>query len=129
MDNRTPLHTDRAPQPIGPYSQAIRSGEFVFCSGQVGLNPATGSVVEGGVEAQARQALDNLSAVLGAAGLTFADVVKTTIFLADMGDFAAVNRVYAGYAGENPPARSTVAVSALPGGGRVEIEAIARSRS
>ena len=122
---RQAISTGGAPAAIGPYSQAIRSGDLVFCSGQIGLDPATGELVEG-VEAQAERALRNLAAVLDAAGLGFADVVKTTIFLADIGDFAAVNAVYAKFMPDPPPARSTVAVAALPKGGLVEIEAIAR---
>jgi 2-iminobutanoate/2-iminopropanoate deaminase len=101
----------------------------VFCSGQLGLDPATGDLVEGGVEAQAERALRNLQAVLDAAGATFGDVVKTTIFLVDIADFAAVNAVYARFMPDPPPARSTVGVAALPKGGRVEVEAIARRAS
>jgi 2-iminobutanoate/2-iminopropanoate deaminase len=123
---RIAISTAQAPAAIGPYSQAIRSDGFLFCSGQLGLDPATGDFVAGDVEAQAEQALRNLGAVLEAAGLTFGDVVKTTIFLADMGDFAAVNGVYGRFVTDPPPARSTVAVAALPKGGRVEIEATAR---
>jgi 2-iminobutanoate/2-iminopropanoate deaminase len=125
MSDAAAILTPHAPSPVGPYSQAIRSGAYVFCSGQVGLDPATGKIVAGGVEAEARRVLDNLAAVLGAAGLGLAAVVKTTIFLADMGDFAAVNAVYAERMGTPPPARSTIAVAALPLGARVEIEAIA----
>jgi 2-iminobutanoate/2-iminopropanoate deaminase len=115
-----------APAALGPYSQGIAVDGFVFCSGQIGLDPATGNLVEGGVEAQADRALRNLIAVLDAAGSTMADVVKTTIFLADIGDFAAVNAVYAKHMPDPPPARSTFAVGALPKGAAVEIEAIAR---
>ena len=121
---RQAVSTTAAPAAIGPYSQAIASGGFLMCSGQLGLDPATGELVEG-VEAQAERALKNLTAVLDAAGLGFADVLKTTIFLADMGDFAAVNAVYAAFMPDPPPARSTVQVAALPKGGLVEIEAIA----
>jgi 2-iminobutanoate/2-iminopropanoate deaminase len=124
--SRTAVATPLAPAAIGPYSQAVDVGCFVFCSGQLGLDPATGALVEGGVAAQAQQAMGNLRAVLDAAGLSFGDVVKTTIFLADMADFATVNEVYARYMPEPPPARSTVQVAALPKGGLVEIEAIAR---
>jgi 2-iminobutanoate/2-iminopropanoate deaminase len=113
-----------APAAIGPYSQAIRAGCFVFCAGQLGLDPATGELVEG-VEAQTDRALQNLASVLAADGLGFADVAKTTIFVVDMADFQAVNAVYARHMPEPFPARSTVAVAALPRGGRVEIEAIA----
>jgi len=123
---RTAISTTQAPAAIGPYSQAIRADGYVFCSGQLGLDPATGDFVAGDVGAQAEQALRNLGAVLEAAGLTFGDVVKTTIFLADMADFAAVNDVYGRFVTDPPPARSTVAVAALPKGGRVEIEATAR---
>ena len=123
---RTAISTPHAPGAIGPYSQAIRTGALLFCSGQLGLDPATGDFVAGDVGAQAEQALRNLVGVLEAASLTFADVVKTTIFLADMADFATVNAVYARFVTDPPPARSTVAVAALPKGGRVEIEAIAR---
>jgi len=116
-----------APAPIGPYSQAIRTGDFLFCSGQVGLDPATGKFAGDDVATQARQAMKNLGAVLAAAGASFAEVVKTTIFLVDMNDFAIVNEVYGeAFAGLTPPARSTVAVAALPRGARVEIELIAR---
>ncbi len=123
---RTAISTTQAPAAIGPYSQAIRADGYLFCSGQLGLDPATGDFVAPDVAAQAEQALRNLGAVLEAAGLTFGDVVKTTIFLADIGDFAAVNGVYGRFVTDPPPARSTVAVAALPKGGRVEIEAIAR---
>ena len=124
--NRDAIATTSAPAAIGPYSQAISTGDFLFCSGQLGLDPASGTLVEGGVEAQAERSCRNLAAVLEAAGSSFADVVKTTIFLVDMADFAAVNAVYARFMPEPPPARSTVAVAALPKGGLVEIEAIAR---
>jgi len=122
---RQAISTGGAPGAIGPYSQAIRSGDMLFCSGQLGLDPATGELVEG-VEAQTERALRNLERVLDAAGLVFGDVVKTTIFLADMGDFAAVNAVYAKFMPDPPPARSTIQVAALPKGGLVEIEATAR---
>ncbi len=118
------IATTAAPAAIGPYSQAIRGGRLIFCSGQLGLDPATGELAAG-VEQQAEQALSNLRAVLGAAGATMDDVVKTTIFLADMADFAAVNAIYARHFGEPFPARSTVAVAGLPRGGRVEVEATA----
>lgn len=123
--SRQAISTGGAPAAIGPYSQAIRSGDMVFCSGQLGLEPVSGELVEG-VEAQAERALRNLQSVLDAAGLGFDDVVKTTIFLADIGDFAAVNTVYARFMPDPPPARSTVQVSALPKSGLVEIDAIAR---
>ncbi len=121
---RQAISTIGAPAAIGPYSQAIGSDGFLFCSGQLGLEPTTGELADG-VEAQAERALRNLEAVLDAAGLTMADVVKTTIFLVDIADFGAVNAVYARHMPDPPPARSTVAVAALPKGARVEIEAIA----
>ena len=123
---RQAVSTAGAPAAIGPYSQGIEVDGFVFCSGQVGLDPATGELVSGGVEAQAERALRNLSAVLDAAGLTMADVARTTLFLADIGDFAAVNAVYARHMPDPPPARSTFAVGALPRGALVEVDAIAR---
>jgi 2-iminobutanoate/2-iminopropanoate deaminase len=123
---RRAVSTGGAPTAIGPYSQAIAADGFVFCSGQIGLDPTTGELVEGGVEAQADRALRNLAAVLDAAGAAMADVVKTTVFLADIGDFGAVNGVYARHMPDPPPARSTFAVGALPKGALVEIEAIAR---
>lgn len=124
--SRHAISTTGAPGAIGPYSQAIASNDLVFCSGQVGLDPTSGELVEGGVEAQAERALRNLASVLDASGCSFADVVKTTIFLADVNDFAAVNAIYARFMPDPPPARSTVGVGALPKGARVEIEAIAR---
>jgi|SRR5215203_6627818 2-iminobutanoate/2-iminopropanoate deaminase len=123
--SRQAISTTSAPSAIGPYSQAISVDGLLFCSGQLGLDPKTGELVEG-VEGQADRSLRNLTAVLDAAGLTWADVVKTTIFLTDMDDFAAVNAVYGPYMPDPPPARSTVAVRTLPKGGLVEIEAIAR---
>ncbi len=110
---------------IGPYSAAIESGELVFVSGQIPLDPIAGKLVDGDIAAQTRQSLENLKTILAAAGLTFAHVVKTTIFLTSMGDFAAVNDVYKSYMAEPYPARSTVAVAALPMGAKVEIEMIA----
>jgi 2-iminobutanoate/2-iminopropanoate deaminase len=121
---REVITTAEAPAAIGPYSQAIRSGRLVFCSGQVGFDLA-GQLVPGGIEAETARALDNLKAVLAAAGLTLADVVKTTVFLISMDDFPAMNRVYAWYFGDGPPARATIGVAALPKGARVEIEAVA----
>ena len=122
---KEPISTSNAPAAIGPYSQAIRAGGFVFLRGQIPLDPATGEIVAGDVAAQTRQVMKNVNAVLGAASATFANVVKTTIFLVDMSDFAAVNAVYGEYFTEIAPARSTVAVAALPRGSRVEIEVIA----
>ena len=124
MTTRRPVTTAGAPAAIGPYSQAICVDGFAFCSGQLGLDPATGELVEG-IEAQTERALRNLAAVLDAAGMTLADVVKTTIFLADIDDFSAVNAVYARHMPDPAPARSTFAVGALPKGGLIEIEAIA----
>jgi 2-iminobutanoate/2-iminopropanoate deaminase len=126
--SRATVSTPQAPAAIGPYSQAVSAGGFLFCSGQLGLDPATGEFAGPDVEAQAERSMTNLRNVLDAAGLTFADVVKTTIFLADMADFATVNGIYGRFVTDPPPARSTVQVAALPKGGRVEIEAIARLR-
>jgi 2-iminobutanoate/2-iminopropanoate deaminase len=119
------ISTQNAPGAIGPYSQAVRVGDFLFTSGQVALNPATGELVEGGIEAETRQTLKNLTAVLVAGGATWADVAKTTIFLADLADFTVVNRIYGEVAISPAPARSTVQVAGLPRGARVEIEAVA----
>jgi 2-iminobutanoate/2-iminopropanoate deaminase len=123
--NRTIVSTAQAPEAIGPYSQAIVANGFVFASGQIALDPSTGQIVPGGIEKETERALMNLSAVLEAAGASFATVVKTTIYLTDLADFQIVNRIYAGYVGNAPPARATVQVSALPKGGVVEIDAIA----
>lgn len=124
------VRTAHAPAAIGPYSQAVvvpigEGKRMVFCSGQIALDPATGVFVEGGVEAQTRQVLENLGAVLAAVGAGFADVVRTTIFLADMGDFAAVNAIYGERFSSDPPARATVQAARLPRDARVEIDAIA----
>lgn len=119
------IHTDKAPKAIGPYSQANATESVVYTAGQLGLLPETGELIEGGVEAQTRQALTNLKAVLEAAGSSMSNVLKTIVFLKDMGDFPKMNAVYAEFFGENPPARSTVAVAGLPKGGAVEIEAVA----
>ncbi|MBC5799847.1 MAG: RidA family protein [Candidatus Eremiobacteraeota bacterium] len=119
------VHSADAPKAIGPYNQAIRAGDFLFCSGQIPLDPATGELVAGDVAAQTRRVMENVRAVLAAASATFANVAKTTIYLIDMNDFAAVNDVYGSYFSESRPARSTVAVAALPRGARVEIEVIA----
>ena len=118
------IHTVHAPAAVGPYSQAVLTGGLLLTSGQLGLNPETGILPEG-VEAQAAQALQNIGAILAESGYERTDVVKTTIFIRNMGDFAAVNRIYAGFFGDHKPARSCVEVSALPKGGLVEIEAIA----
>jgi 2-iminobutanoate/2-iminopropanoate deaminase len=127
MSDRDVIATDGAPKPFGgaPYNQAIRAAGLVFCAGQVGLEPASGTLVDGGVEAQARRAMENLSAVLEAAGSSVGRIMKTTIFVTDLGDFAAVNAVYGSFFEADPPARSTVQVAGLPGGAAVEIEAIA----
>ena len=123
---RQAISTTNAPAAVGPYSQAIVAGDLVFCAGQVPLDPATGEVLQGTIEEQTERVLRNVGAVLDAAGVTFGDVVKTTVFLVDMADFAAMNGVYAGFFPDPPPARSTVAVAGLPKGARVEIEAVAR---
>ncbi|HKU81859.1 MAG TPA: RidA family protein [Candidatus Tumulicola sp.] len=117
--------TENAPAPIGPYSQAILHQGVVFCSGQIALDPRTGELAGADAAAQTRRVLDNLGAVLRAAGAAFSDVVRTTIFLIDMNDFAAVNAVYEERFGDSKPARSTVAVAALPKGARVEIDCVA----
>lgn len=119
------IATDKAPAAIGPYSQAIRAGDFLFCSGQIPLQPETGEMVAGGIMEQSRQVLTNLSAVLAAAGLDFKAVVKTTIYLADLADFAVVNEIYAEFCSDPAPARATVQVAALPKGALIEIDAIA----
>lgn len=121
--NKT-ITADNAPAAVGPYCHAKLAGDTLYCSGQLGLVPATGELAQG-VEAQARQALDNLGAVLKAAGMDYGNVVKTTVFLADMGDFAAINAIYADYFATEPPARSCVQAGALPKGGLFEIEAVA----
>lgn len=123
------IHSNEAPAAIGPYSQAVRTGQLVFTSGQLGLIPETGALAEGGIEAQTRQALTNLSKVLEAAGLPMRHVVKTTVFLADMSDFAAMNAVYATFFSEPFPARSAVAVKSLPKGALVEIECVAEIKT
>jgi reactive intermediate/imine deaminase len=121
------IFSPAAPAPIGPYNQAVRFDGVVYCSGQIAIDPAAGKLIDGDVAAQTRQVMRNIEAVLGAAGTTFANVVKTTIFLVDMADFAIVNPIYGEpFANGIAPARSTVAVAALPLGARVEIEAIAQ---
>jgi len=119
------ISSEKAPKPIGPYSVAIRAGELIFTSGQLGLDPATGSLVPGGIEAETRQVLNNLRHVLADAGSGLERVVKTIVFLKDMADFTKMNAVYAEYFTENPPARSTIQAAALPKGGSVEIEVVA----
>jgi 2-iminobutanoate/2-iminopropanoate deaminase len=123
------LATEGAPKAIGPYSQAVVDGGFVFCSGQIPLDPATGELVSGGIEASTERVLDNMEAVLKSAGLGFHDVVKTTVFLVRSEDFPAMNAVYARRFGDHRPARSTVIVAALPKGATVEIDMIARART
>lgn len=120
------IHTDSAPAAIGPYSQAIQIGDLLFVSGQVPIDPSTGAIVEGNIKAQAQQSLNNLKAILNAAGTNMGAVVKTTVFLADMNDFAAMNEVYAQFFQEPFPARSAVQVARLPKDAKVEIEAIAQ---
>jgi 2-iminobutanoate/2-iminopropanoate deaminase len=119
------ISTEAAPKAIGPYSQAIRVGSLLFCSGQIPLDPATGVMVSGSIQEETVRVLENLGAVLQAGGASFSHVVKTTIFLKNLEDFAAVNEVYARYFGEHKPARATVEVARLPRDARVEIEAIA----
>jgi 2-iminobutanoate/2-iminopropanoate deaminase len=119
------IATDQAPAAIGPYSQAIRIGDLIYTAGQLGLVPATKQLAGPDVESQTKQALENLQAVLEAAGSCLEHVVKTTVFVTDLGEFARINAVYATFFTEMPPARSTVQVAALPAGGRVEIEAVA----
>ena len=121
------VSTNEAPAAIGPYSQAVRSGRFLFCSGQIPLDPKSGEIVSGDIAAQTRRVLDNIAAVLRAEGLTFENVVKTTVFLTDLGDFQTVNEIYGSYFKQEPPARSTVQISALPKGAKLEIEVIAAS--
>jgi len=122
---KTPISSSDAPTAIGPYSPAVRAGQLLFVSGQIPIDPATGNIVDGDIAAQTRRVLDNVGALLTAAGRSFADVVRTTIFLADMNDFAAVNTVYGSYFTAPFPARATVQVARLPKDARVEIDAIA----
>jgi len=119
------ISTDKAPGAIGPYSQAVKAAGLIFCSGQIPIDPATGEFVSGGIVEQTRQVLVNLSAVLGAAGSSLDQVVKTTVFVADMADFAAVNEVYSEFFRDNKPARATVQAARLPRDAKVEIECIA----
>lgn len=123
--SKTIIHTDHAPAAVGPYAQAVRTGNLLFTAGQVGIDPATGKLVEGGIEAQTEQVLNNLQAVLTAVGSSWANVVKTTVFLQDMADFAVMNGIYGRYVLPSPPARSTIQVAGLPLGARVEIELVA----
>ncbi|MFA5191557.1 MAG: RidA family protein [Verrucomicrobiia bacterium] len=117
--------TDKAPKAVGPYSQAVRAGEFLFCAGQIPLDPATGQLVAGGIQEQTARVLENIKAVLASQGIGLEHVVKTTVFMTNLADFAAMNDVYAKSFPTNPPARSTVQVAALPKGAQVEIEVIA----
>ncbi len=126
---KNPVHTKSAPAAIGPYSQAIEIHGILYCSGQIGLDPETGAMVEGGIEIETHRAMQNLGAVLEAAGLDFDDVVKTTIFLADLADFETVNHIYGEHFDPPYPARSTVQVARLPRNARVEIDAVAVRRS
>ena len=119
------ISTTEAPAAIGPYSQAVRAGSLVFCAGQVPLDPKTGQIVSQDIQEQTRRVLDSVTAILKAEGLALTNVVKTTVFLSDFGDFQKMNEVYATFFSENPPARSTVGVSTLPKNAKVEIEAIA----
>jgi 2-iminobutanoate/2-iminopropanoate deaminase len=127
MGTKIVIRTDKAPGPFqgAPYNQAIRVGELVFVAGQLGVSLETGELVGATIEEQTEQVMKNLGAILEAAGSSLENLVKTTVFLADLGDFAGMNSVYARYVGENPPARSTIGISQLPVGGMVEIEAIA----
>ena len=122
---REVLIPEHAPKPLGPYSHGIRSGRWVFTSGTIGNDPASGKLVPGGVQAETRQALLNLSGTLRAGGTSLSKVIKTTVFLTDLGQFAAMNAVYGEFFSSDPPARSTIQVAALPGGAQVEIEAVA----
>jgi 2-iminobutanoate/2-iminopropanoate deaminase len=122
---RETVKTGKAPAAIGPYSQGIRSGGFLFCSGQIPLDPATGKMVEGGIKVQTERVLENLEAVLASGGASLRSVVKTTVYLADLADFPAMNGVYGTFFPEEPPARATVQVAKLPAGALVEIDAIA----
>ncbi len=122
---RETVKTEKAPAAIGPYSQGIRSGGFLFCSGQIPLDPATGKMVDGGISAQTERVLQNLAAVLASGGASLRSVVKTTVFLVDLKDFPAMNEVYGTFFPEEPPARATVQVAKLPAGALVEIDAVA----
>lgn len=125
MPEKMIITTDKAPKAIGPYSAGVKAGHFVYTAGQLGINPQAGKMVEGGIEAETRQALTNLKNILEAAGSSLGGVVKTTVFLRDINDFAAMNGVYAEFFTENFPARSAIQVAALPLGAAVEVEAVA----
>ena len=122
------ISTNEAPAAIGPYSQAVRTGSFLFCSGQIPLDPKSGEIIAGDITAQTGRVMDNIAGLLRAEGLGFDDIVKTTIFLTNLGDFQTVNQIYGSYFKNDPPARSTVQVAALPRGANVEIEVIAAAR-
>ena len=123
--SKTTITTSGAPGAVGPYSQGVRAGDLLFVSGQIALDPATGSIVEGGIEEQTRRVMANVAAILEAGGSSFARVVRTTVYLIDLGEFEAMNRIYATYFPGDKPARVTVEVSRLPRGSRVEIDAVA----
>lgn len=125
VTTRQLINAEKAPKAIGPYSHAVKVGDLLYTSGQLGMNPETGLLVEGGVEAETRQALQNLGYILSAAGCNFTNVVKTLVFLKDMNDFARVNAIYGEFFQDDPPARSAVQVAALPKGAAIEIEAVA----
>ena len=122
---KTIVRSEAAPAPVGPYSQAVKAGGWLYASGQIPLDPQTSQLVQGGIEHETRRVMDNLSAVLAAAGASFQQVVKVTVYLTDMQDFPAFNAVFAGYFPSDPPARATVAVAALPRGAHIEIDAVA----
>ena len=128
MPKKKVLRSNDAPAPVASYSQAVRAGKFVFCSGQIPIDPRTHELVSGGIQVQTQRVLDNLGAVLTEAGLGYGDVVKCTVFLVDLADFAGFDSAYAHYFGASPPARSTVQVAGLPRGARIELEAIALMR-
>jgi 2-iminobutanoate/2-iminopropanoate deaminase len=123
---RRVVFSPSAPPPVAAYSQAIASGDLLFCSGQIAIDPSTGQMVEGGIETETQRVLENLQAVLAAAGASLSDVIKTTVYLADFSEFQAMNAVYTRAFPQDPPARATVGVSALPRGAKIELEAIAR---
>ena len=125
LENMDKISTDKAPSAIGPYSQAVRAGQFVFCSGQIGIDPATGKLIGADIESQTRQVMQNLRRVLTAAGLDLNHVAKTTIFLVNLEDFSLVNEIYGAEFGEHKPARATVQVAGLPLGALIEIECVA----
>lgn len=125
MPEKQIITAEKAPRPIGPYSAGVRAGPFIYTAGQIGIDPATGDLVSGGIEAETRQALTNVKNILEAAGVAMGRVIKTTVYLGEMLDFARMNVIYAEFFSSDPPARTTIAVSGLPKGASVEIEAIA----